>query len=97
MQNIWPICSCYFESVVPSREAEGVLQHADPISPQVSTRRLRLALVGTVVVASLLPCRGTSAGIFHALGFLAVALLFFLQGALLSRAALFAGAEHWRL
>ena len=56
-----------------------------------------LALIGTVAVATLLPCRGTSAEIFHALGSLAVAALFFLQGARLSRAALVAGAEHWRL
>jgi len=56
-----------------------------------------LALIGTVAVATLLPCQGTSAVIFHALGSLAVASLFFLQGARLSRAALVAGAEHWRL
>jgi solute carrier family 10 (sodium/bile acid cotransporter), member 7 len=56
-----------------------------------------LALVGTVAVATLLPCQGTSATIFHTLGSLAVASLFFLQGARLSRSALVAGAEHWRL
>jgi solute carrier family 10 (sodium/bile acid cotransporter), member 7 len=56
-----------------------------------------LALVGTVAVATLMPCRGESAEIFHALGSFAVASLFFLQGARLSRAALVAGAEHWRL
>jgi sodium/bile acid cotransporter 7 len=56
-----------------------------------------IALIGTVAVATLLPCQGTSAKIFHALGVLAVGSLFFLQGARLSRAALIAGAEHWRL
>jgi solute carrier family 10 (sodium/bile acid cotransporter), member 7 len=56
-----------------------------------------LALVGTVGVASLLPCQGRSAQIFHALGAVAIASLFFLQGARLSRAALVAGAEHWQL
>jgi solute carrier family 10 (sodium/bile acid cotransporter), member 7 len=56
-----------------------------------------LALIGTVAVATLLPCQGTGAGIFQALGSFAVAALFFLQGARLSRAALVAGAEHWRL
>jgi len=56
-----------------------------------------LALIGTVAVATLLPCQGTSAAIFQALGSFAVASLFFLQGARLSRAALVAGAEHWRL
>jgi sodium/bile acid cotransporter 7 len=56
-----------------------------------------LALLGTVAVATLLPCQGAGAEIFRALGSFAVALLFFLQGARLSRAALVAGAEHWRL
>ena len=56
-----------------------------------------LALIGTVAAAPFLGCRGTSPEIFHALGSLAIASLFFLQGARLSRAALVAGAEHWRL
>jgi solute carrier family 10 (sodium/bile acid cotransporter), member 7 len=56
-----------------------------------------LALIGTVVLATLLPCQGRSAEIFHLLGALAIAALFFLQGARLSRANLVAGAEHWRL
>ena len=56
-----------------------------------------LALIGTVAAAPFLACRGTSPEIFHALGSLAIASLFFLQGARLSRAALVAGAEHWRL
>jgi solute carrier family 10 (sodium/bile acid cotransporter), member 7 len=49
-----------------------------------------LALIGTVAAATFLPCRGTSAEIFHALGSLAIPSLFFLQGARLSRAALVA-------
>jgi sodium/bile acid cotransporter 7 len=56
-----------------------------------------LALAGTVAVATVLPCQGTSAEVFHALGSLAIASLFFLQGARLSRAALVTAAEHWRL
>jgi predicted Na+-dependent transporter len=39
-----------------------------------------LALIGTVAVSTFLPCRGTSAEIFHALGSLAVAALFFCRG-----------------
>ena len=55
-----------------------------------SIRRLRpdvfvMALAGTVTVATLLPCQGTSARIFHASGLIAIATLFFLQGARLSR------------
>src|SRR5438105_11319768 len=56
-----------------------------------------LALIGTVTMASLLPCQGTGAVIFHAGGSFAIASLFFLQGARLSRAAVAAGAKHWRL
>jgi solute carrier family 10 (sodium/bile acid cotransporter), member 7 len=56
-----------------------------------------LALIGTVTMASLLPCQGMSAWIFHASGSVAIASLFFLQGARLSRAAIVAGATHWRL
>jgi predicted Na+-dependent transporter len=46
-----------------------------------------LALVGTVAVATLLSCQGMSASMFHALGSFAVASLFLLQWARLSRAA----------
>ena len=56
-----------------------------------------LALLLTVLVASLLPARGEAA---HALGWvtkIAIALLFFLHGARLSRNAVIAGLAHWRL
>lgn len=56
-----------------------------------------LALVGTVVFASLLPCRGETAVAVNWLTNLAVGLLFFLHGAKLSREAVIAGATHWRL
>src|SRR5438132_606678 len=56
-----------------------------------------IAMLATVVLAFLLPCRGTSAGLFECLTGVAIALLFFLQGARLSRAAIVAGALHWRL
>jgi solute carrier family 10 (sodium/bile acid cotransporter), member 7 len=65
-------------------------------------RRLRpdvfvMALTGTVAVATLLPCQGSSARIFHAAGIGAIALLFFLQGARLSREAILAGMTNWKL
>ncbi len=65
-------------------------------------RRLRpdtfvMALVATVSVATLLPCQGTSARIFHALGLIAIATLFFLQGARLSRESILAGMTNWKL
>jgi solute carrier family 10 (sodium/bile acid cotransporter), member 7 len=56
-----------------------------------------IAMLATVVLAFLLPCRNQSAGLFAALTGLAIALLFFLQGARLSRAAILSGASHWRL
>jgi len=52
-----------------------------------------IAMLATV----MLGCRGTSAGIFGDLAAAAIGLLFFLQGARLSRAAIIAGALHWRL
>jgi sodium/bile acid cotransporter 7 len=55
------------------------------------------ALVTTVLIASLLPCRGGAAAIFNVLTDAAIALLFFLHGAKLSREAVVAGMTHWRL
>ncbi len=56
-----------------------------------------LCLVGTVILASLLPCRGVAATIANAVTDIAIALLFFLHGAKLSRDAILAGIGHWRL
>src|SRR6266446_7598888 len=89
----------------PTDLRRATASHERPGSLNMPTRLLGrfqpdgfvLALVGTVALATLLPCQGTSAVIFHTLGSLAVASLFFLQGARLSRSVLVAGAEHWRL
>jgi solute carrier family 10 (sodium/bile acid cotransporter), member 7 len=56
-----------------------------------------LALIGTLVLASLLPCRGAAAVTVDHLTNVAIALLFFLHGAKLSRGAVIAAAGHWRL
>jgi sodium/bile acid cotransporter 7 len=56
-----------------------------------------LALIGVVLAATILPCRGSSAHAFRILGTLAIATLFFLQGARLSRSAILNGMMHWRL
>ncbi|HEY4173567.1 MAG TPA: bile acid:sodium symporter family protein [Rhodopila sp.] len=56
-----------------------------------------LSLSGVVLAATLLPCRGESARLFHVAGFLAIGSLFFLQGARLSRDAVLRGIMHWRL
>ena len=56
-----------------------------------------LALLGTVLLASLLPARGGFATFCEGAANGAIVLLFFLHGAKLSRAAIMAGAGHWRL
>src|SRR5215469_14980199 len=59
--------------------------------------RFTCALVITVVLASVVPCKGVAATAFNALTDIAIALLFFLHGAKLSREAVVAGMTHWRL
>lgn len=56
-----------------------------------------LSLVMTVLLASLLPCRGAAADVFEVVTDLAIALLFFLHGAKLPREAVLAGTKNWRL
>lgn len=56
-----------------------------------------LALVGTVVLAALLPAGGTAADVAGGASTGAVALLFFLYGARLSTAEALDGLKHWRL
>lgn len=56
-----------------------------------------LSMLGVVALASLIPARGEAAVIVGWITNLAIALLFFLHGAKLSRAAVVAGAAHWRL
>lgn len=56
-----------------------------------------LALLATVLLASLLPAHGEAARWLDAGTDLAIALLFFLHGARLPRQAIVAGLLHWRL
>ncbi len=56
-----------------------------------------LALVGTVVLASLLPARGQAADIVGIAANVGIVLLFFLHGARLSRQAVLDGAKAWKL
>ena len=65
--------------------------------PKLRPDNFTLALVGTVILASLLPCRGSAAIAFNWITNIAIGLLFFLHGAKLSREAIVAGATHWRL
>lgn len=56
-----------------------------------------LALILVVTAASVLPCYGAGAEILSRLAVLAISSVFFLQGARLSRDAVFSGVTHWRL
>lgn len=56
-----------------------------------------ILLVCTVILASLLPASGPFADYFGDATTLAIALLFFLHGARLSREVVIAGLLHWRL
>lgn len=56
-----------------------------------------LALVATVLLATLVPVRGDVAAAFRTLTAFGIAALFFLYGARLSRGAIIGGLVHWRL
>ncbi|MEW1688377.1 bile acid:sodium symporter family protein [Streptomyces sp. NPDC091265] len=62
-----------------------------PIDPYI------LALIGTVVLAALLPASGAAADVAGGVSTGAVAFLFFLYGARLSTAEALDGLRHWRL
>ena len=65
--------------------------------PKFLPDNFTLALIGTLIVASVLPCHGVAAVSVDHLTNVAIALLFFLHGAKLSRQAVIAAAGHWRL
>src|SRR6185437_13618631 len=65
--------------------------------PAFLTDDFTLLLVGTVVLATLLPAEGGVARFFEGFTTFAIGLLFFLHGAKLSREAIKAGITHWRL
>ncbi len=58
---------------------------------------LMLKLIITVLLATFLPARGPFVEIFQWLTTAAIALLFFMHGAKLSREKIIAGGSHWRL
>jgi solute carrier family 10 (sodium/bile acid cotransporter), member 7 len=62
-----------------------------PIDPYI------MALLGTVVLAALLPASGTTADVVGGASTGAVSLLFFLYGARLSTREALDGLRHWRL
>jgi sodium/bile acid cotransporter 7 len=58
---------------------------------------MTMLLFGVVLAASFVPCEGAVAVGFDTLTTAMIALLFFMHGAKLSRAAVIAGVTHWRL
>ena len=65
--------------------------------PALLPDNFTLALVATVVLATLAPAQGAVAHFFDGFTTFAIGLLFFLHGAKLSRDAIRAGVTHWRL
>jgi sodium/bile acid cotransporter 7 len=65
--------------------------------PRFLPDNFTLTLVSVVIIASFLPATGQVAVGFSWLTNIAIALLFFLHGAKLSRESIIAGAGHWRL
>jgi sodium/bile acid cotransporter 7 len=59
--------------------------------------RFTIALVATAGLATLLPATGAAAPVLKVVIACSIALLFFLQGARLSREAIIKGIVHWRL
>jgi sodium/bile acid cotransporter 7 len=59
--------------------------------------KFTLTLIAVVLAATLVPAHGVGAVVFDWITILAIALLFFMHGAKLSREAIIAGAMHWRL
>ena len=70
---------------------------ANMTRPKFLPDNFTFALLATVLAASILPATGMVAHGFEWLTTAAIALLFFLHGAKLSRAAVIAGISHWRL
>ena len=65
--------------------------------PRFLPDNFTLMLITVVIIASFLPATGQVAVGFGWLTNIAIALLFFLHGAKLSRESIVAGAGHWRL
>ena len=65
--------------------------------PKYLPDNFSLMIMGMVILASFLPIHGQLAQLFSHLTDVAIALLFFLHGAKLSREAVIQGISHWRL
>lgn len=68
-----------------------------PLLRALTPDRFITALLATVILASVLPCRGAWRAVFGDLTIAAIAVMFFLQGARLPTRSMVAGLAHWRL
>ena len=59
--------------------------------------RMTVMLLAVVAAASIFPAQGDVAAVLKVVTMVMIGVLFFLHGAKLSRAAIIAGATHWRL
>ncbi|MDQ8934465.1 bile acid:sodium symporter family protein [Acinetobacter rudis] len=59
--------------------------------------RFTISLFVMVILATFIPVHGQAAGVFSSVTNIAIAILFFLHGAKLSREAIIEGVLHWRL
>lgn len=73
------------------------LRRAEAVLARFGFDRYMLLLVLTVVLATVLPARGTAAAVLSHVTYWVVALLFFLYGAKLTTATIAAGLTNWRL
>lgn len=82
--------------------AAGSAPQPSPVQPKRPKWRLPvdpfiIGLILAVILASIVPCRGRGASVFGVATDVAIALLFFLHGAKLSREAILNGIGNWRL
>ena len=73
------------------------LRRAEAVLARFGFDRYMLLLVLTVVLATVLPARGTAAAVLSDVTYWVIALLFFLYGAKLTTATIVAGLANWRL
>ncbi|TBN38999.1 bile acid:sodium symporter [Paracoccus subflavus] len=73
------------------------LLRAEALLARFGLDRYMLMLVGTVVLATILPARGVAASVLSHLTYWVIALLFFLYGARLTTATILAGLRNGRL
>lgn len=76
---------------------DGRLRHNCLVGIRLLFDRFSLALIVTVVLASLWPAEGVAARVLTHVTTAGIALLFFLHGARLPRESIVAGLTHWRL